>query len=440
MTDTTTTIRLSGWAQYPAVDTHLVMPATVRTLAVSLARAPGPCIARGMGRSYGDASLAAHTFDMTRLDYLLDFDRERGVLHASAGITLAAILALIVPHGWFLPALPGTGQVSLGGAIAADVHGKNHHHSGSFSSHLDSIEVMTAAGSIVSCTRDTDADLFHATAGGMGLTGIIVSARLRLLPISSSFIEHRILPTSGLAATLDLLAQHDDVTYVVAWIDINRRGADNGRGLVLLGEHASDGALSAPAERVLSVPCSLPSGCLNRPLLQAVNALYFHHGARRHGHHRVHYSAYFFPLDRLAHWYRLYGRRGFVQHQCVLPPASAPQALAELLACIGRSGSAAPLAVLKRFGRGNPQLLSFPHAGLTLAVDLPLNADTLALCARLDDIVVSHGGRLYLAKDACMSRATFRRGYPAWERFQEIRERYGALGRFASLQSARLGL
>lgn len=431
---------VSGWGRYPTIESSVHAPATRTAMARLLDSVQAPLIARGMGRSYGDASLAAHSMVMTRLDHFIAFDGEAGTLECSAGITLANILAVVVPRGWFLPVLPGTGYVTLGGAIAADVHGKNHHHDGSFSQFVDEISVMLADGSVLRCSRDSHADLFHASAGGMGLTGIILAARLRLRAVSSSHIDQRLLATPDLDTTLALLEQHEGSTYVVAWLDVNQGGARRGRGIVMLGEHARDGELAPDTRRALSVPLDMPAGLLGRPLTRAFNALYHARGARNTASHRVHYARYFFPLDALGDWNRLYGRRGFLQHQCVLPPDSARAALRELLHCVTASGLVSPLAVLKGFGAGNDNLLSFPRSGLTLTMDFARSDAALALCARLDAIVVAHGGRLYLAKDAAMSTATFRHGYPQWQRFQEIRERYGALGRFASLQSQRLGL
>lgn len=430
----------SGWGRYPAIDTTQYTPASRGALARVLATVPDTLIARGMGRSYGDASLAAHSVTMTRLDHFIAFDAEHGVLECSPGLTLAAILAVIVPRGWFLPVLPGTGFVTLGGAIASDVHGKNHHHDGSFSEFVDELTLMLADGSVLRCSRDEHSALFHASAGGMGLTGIILAARLRLRRVGSAYIEERLHAASNLDQALALLEQHEQSTYVVAWLDVNQRGAERGRALVMLGEHVANGGPPLAARAPLPVPLDLPTGLLGRPLTSAFNALYYARGARQRDARRVHYSKYFFPLDALSDWNRLYGKRGFMQHQCVIPPASARAALNEILHTVTASGLVSPLAVLKGFGAGNDNLLSFPQAGLTLTMDFAMSAEALALCARLDDIVVAHGGRLYLAKDASMSRATFRAGYPRWERFQEIREQYGALGRFASLQSQRLGL
>lgn len=430
----------SGWGRHPTIETTSSRATTRAALGRVLESESGQLIARGMGRSYGDASLAARSVDMTALDHFITFDAERGELECSAGATLAAILAVIVPRGWFLPVVPGTGLVTLGGAIASDVHGKNHHHDGSFSQFVDEITLMLADGSILRCSRQEHAELFHASAGGMGLTGIILAARLRLRAITSSYIEERLIAASDLTHALALLEQHEQSTYLVAWIDVNQTGPRRGRALVMLGEHLTEGGLHGATRQPVSVPLDLPAGLLGRPVTRMFNALYYARGARQAQARRVHYAQYFFPLDTLHNWNRLYGKRGLMQHQCVIPNDSAPQALRELLTTVTLSGLVSPLAVLKGFGPANDNLLSFPQAGLTLAMDFAASPATLALFARLDDIVVAHGGRLYLAKDACMSRDTFLHGYPHWQRFQEIREQYGALGRFASLQSQRLGL
>jgi len=433
------TTLLSGWGRYPTLPATVSPVRNPRVLAARIGAAGTPVIARGFGRSYGDASLGAQVLDMTPLDHLLEFDAERGELTCGAGLSLASILDWVVPRGWFLPVLPGTGAVSVGGAIASDVHGKNHHHDGSFSDHVLAFDLLSADGVVLSCTRSTHGELFAATAGGMGLTGLILNARLRLRRISSSDIDQRTLAARGLDGLLDLLGEHDDAHYSVAWLDASG-GARGVRALVMLGEHAEAGALVPASRRTLTVPCVAPRALLSRAFLRAFNTLYFRRGATRPRAHRVHYANYFFPLDAVAAWPRLYGRDGFVQHQSVIPHEGAHTALGAMLEAVADSAIAVPLAVLKRLGRDNGRPLSFPRAGVTLALDLPWHAGTAALCARLDAIVADHGGRQYLAKDACMSRAIFRRGYPTWSDFASWRERSGARARFQSALSERLGL
>jgi len=432
---------MHGWGRYPVTDAQASAPASFAR-ARHLVRAPAatPLIARGMGRSYGDSALAPHVLDTRRLDWLLAFDPESGTLTCAAGATLHAILEVLVPRGWFLPVTPGTRYVTVGGAIASDVHGKNHHHHGCFSEFVLAFDILLADGSIVTCSRSRYADLFHATCGGMGLTGVILRASLRLLAIDSAFIDQTTCKARNLSHALALFEAQRAATYSVAWIDCLASGNALGRALVTTGEHAAQGALPAPPARALAVPFATPGALLNPHTMRAFNALYFHRQRRFRQSRRVHYQPFFYPLDRIGNWNRLYGSRGFVQYQCVLPRPAGALALHALLARVAASGRGSLLAVLKEFGAANRNPLSFPMAGYTLALDFKMAPGVLELLDELDAIVLDHGGRLYLAKDARMSAATFRRCYPQWEAFQATRERYGALGAFASLQSRRLGL
>ncbi len=433
-------MRLAGWGRYPSSEVRVTAIRTRDDLARTLRQANGPCIARGMGRSYGDSSLAPHVIDLRRHDHFLNFDSDRGTIRCGAGATLAALLDIVVPRGWFLPVTPGTGFVSVGGAIASDVHGKNHHRDGSFADFVESLLLMMPNGELVTCSSEENAELFHAAAGGMGLSGIIVDAVLKLRRIRSSFVDERIVKTSDLHDTLACLDEHGEATYVVAWLDANKRGAARGRALVMIGEHAQDDDFEVHRKPHARIPFDLPSMCLNSLVMRLFNALYYERIRTRMTTRRTHYEPYFYPLDRLRDWNRLYGRAGLLQHQSVVPRTSAREAIEELLSCVATSGLGSPLSVLKALGEGNQNYLSFPRAGYTLTMDFKRSDTALALMGRLDDIVLAHGGRMYLAKDACMSESTFKRSYPAWEVFQTVRERHGALGRFSSLQAQRLGL
>lgn len=433
-------MQLAGWGRYPSSEVRVTAIKTEDDLARTLRQANGLCIARGMGRSYGDSSLAPHVIDLRQHDHFLGFDSDRGTVRCDAGATLAAILEVIVPRGWFLPVTPGTGFVSVGGAIASDVHGKNHHRDGSFADFVESLRVMIPNGELVTCSDEENAELFHATAGGMGLCGIIVDADLKLRRIQSGFVDERIVKTSDLCDTLACLDENDQATYVVAWLDANKRGTARGRALVMIGEHAQDDDFKIHRKPHARVPFDLPSMCSNRLVMRLFNSLYYERIRTRTTTRRTHYEPYFYPLDRLRDWNRLYGRAGLLQHQSVVPRASAGEAIEALLSCLAASRLGSPLAVLKALGEGNENYLSFPRAGYTLTMDFKRSDSALALMGRLDDIVLTHGGRMYLAKDACMSESTFKRSYPAWEAFQAVRERHGALGRFSSLQAQRLGL
>ena len=429
----------SGWGRYPRVDADLRFPASESDCARLLA-APGALIARGLGRSYGDSSLAPTMLCTRHLDALQSFDEATGVLQCAAGTPLADLLRVFVPRGWFLPVTPGTRFVSIGGAIASDVHGKNHHLDGSFSRHVTHVDLLLGNGEQVRASPTEHADLFAATCGGMGLTGLILSAGLRLKRIAGSEIVETTLKLPDLDSALAAFDEHAASTYSVAWIDCLARGAALGRSLLMLGEHATDGPLGTQPQAPRPVPLDLPPVLMSRLAGRAFNQLYYHRVRRTPSTRRVPLEPFFYPLDALADWNRLYGRPGFLQYQFVLPRASGARGVREVLQRIAGSGAGAFLAVLKAFGPGNAHPLSFPREGWTLAVDFKAEPAVFALLDALDRIVLDHGGRHYLAKDARMSAATFRAGYPRWEEFEAVRERWHAIGKFASAQSRRLGL
>lgn len=434
-------MRVCGWGRYPVVDAEVRVPATRSALSSALSSfSEQSCIVRGMGRSYGDSALASRIIGTARLNFLLDFDEQKGILRCAAGITLAELLDVFVPRGWFLPVTPGTKFVSVGGAIASDVHGKNHHVDGCFSDYVDHFDLLLASGEIVNCSRTQNADLFHASCGGMGLTGVILEATLRLKPIRSSSIEQTTLKAHNLEEALSLFDMHHGATYSVAWIDCLTRGKNMGRSLVMLGEHSDMKGLAAQSKRPVAVPVDMPVQLLNRFSIKAFNALYYQRIRSPRSMQRIHYEPFFYPLDRIHHWNRLYGKRGFVQYQFVLPKESGLVGMRAILDVITASGRGSFLAVLKAFGKENSNLLSFPMMGYTLALDFKLEDGLFALLEELDAMVLDHGGRIYLAKDARMSESTFKRSYPRWEAFQAVRKQYGALSKFSSHQSQRLGL
>lgn len=430
---------IHGWGRYPRAEAEVLQGRGFQACHDAL-REPGPLIARGAGRSYGDSSLAARVIDMQPLDHLLAFDPSSGLLRCAAGATLADILETLVPRGWFLPCVPGTRFVTVGGAIASDVHGKNHHWAGSFSAHVREIELLLGNGERVTASREAHPALFEATCGGMGLTGIILSATLHLIAIRSSHVVETTLRADCLEAVMEGFATHGSATYSVAWIDALQRGPSLGRSLLMLGEHAATGPLAAASRPPLPIPVDMPAGLLNPLSVRLFNALYYRRTGRATHTRSLPFEPFFFPLDGLAHWNRLYGRRGFVQYQMVLPREAALSGLRQILQRIAQSGLGSPLSVLKAFGPGNDSPLSFPREGYTLALDFQAKPATFRLLDELDRIVLEHEGRLYLTKDARMQPAVFKAMYPRWETFEEIRARYHAHGKFASLQSRRLGL
>ncbi len=410
-------------------------------------------IARGNGRSYGDAALNPElTLSMLAMDRMRAFDAGTGLLDCEAGALLADILATFVPRGWFPPVAPGTKFVTVGGMIAADVHGKNHHRDGTFGAHVESLTLASGDGTIRECSRKENADLFRATLGGMGLTGVILSARFRLRPVDTAFVTVETLAARDLDETMALFEESRDWPYSVAWIDCLARGAGLGRSVMTRGAFmersalpprlASDPLRPAPGVKC-RIPADAPSALLNRISVGLFNELCYRHGRARarFGARPVHFDRFFFPLDRIEAWNRLYGRRGFVQYQCVLPKDESAAGIAALLERAAASGQSSFLGVLKLFGPAGDGLMSFPMEGYTLALDFPLRAGTAALLDGLDEITHRYGGRVYFAKDAHCATERVREGYPRFDAFEGIRaETPGAPSRFASELSRRLAL
>lgn len=377
----------------------------------------------GNGRSYGDSCLndGGHLLDARGLDRFIAFDAETGVLECEAGVLLAEVLALTLPRGWFLPVTPGTQLVTVGGAVANDVHGKNHHRAGTFGRHLLGFELLRSSGEAFWCTPEQQTSLFAATIGGLGLTGLIRRVRLQLRRCDGPAIRGESLRYRNIREFFALSRESDrDWEYTVAWVDCLARGDSLGRGLFVRGNHdaAPASAVRASPYR-LAVPIDPPFSLIGSWTLKALNAAYY----RKQGDvERAlwHYRPFFYPLDGIRDWNRLYGPRGFYQYQCVLPPADAEAGIAEMLETISRSGQGSFLAVLKVFGElASPGLLSFPRPGATLALDFPnRGADTLRLLDTLDVITARCGGALYPAKDGRMSKALFAAAYPGLEAFE----------------------
>ncbi len=440
-------MKLSGWGRYPVLDARVTAPRNEAVLH-ALVTEKRHLIARGNGRAYGDSAInRSATIDMRRFNHMLAFDPDRGVLTVEAGVILGDIIASFLPRGWFPMVTPGTKFVSVGGAIAADVHGKNHHKDGSFRQSVDWVEVMGPDGVITRCSATENAGLFDHTLGGMGLTGVILRAALRLKPVDTAWIRQTTQPAASLKEAIEIFEATQDTTYSVAWIDCLATGADLGRSLVILGEHAGLSELAVakrqspfatPAKRKRSVPFDFPSFALNRISLSAFNRAYYKAGLKKAGTELVDWDSYFYPLDSILGWNRIYGRRGFAQFQCVLPLATSQAGLSELLETIAAAGTGSFLAVLKRFG-AQESALSFPMEGYTLALDFPMSAKLHGLLDRLDEITLHHGGRFYLAKDSRMSADTLARSDARVPAFQSQRTKKNWT-RFSSVQSQRLAL
>jgi FAD/FMN-containing dehydrogenase len=408
-----------SWGRYPTAHHAAVVPLRWRT-EDPVAAAPRPVLPYGLGRSYGDVCLndGGALVDVRGLDRFIALDEEQGLLACEAGISIGEILEVIVPRGFFLPVVPGTKHVTVGGAIANDVHGKNHHQAGSFGAHVEELELLRSDGRRLVCSAAENPELFRATVGGLGLTGVVLAATLRLRRIGTGV--RTVLQETVPLASLDAYFEHAgasgrDHEFCVAWIDCLASGSALGRGLLYRGDWSAE---AAPARarrrgRKLAVPFELPFSPLNRVTLAAFNALYRWKQGRGPLTRTVDYEPFFFPLDGVERWNRIYGRAGLLQFQCAVPHAAARAAVGEMLAAIARAKEGSFLAVLKDFGAvPSPGLLSFPREGVTLALDFPNRGErTARLFGELHAMVAAHGGRLYPAKDAHMSAAQFQAQY-----------------------------
>ena len=412
-----------SWGRYPASQPARVQRPGARPSA--LPASDTPVLAYGNGRSYGDSCLNndGMLLDMGSLDRFIAFDPATGVIECEAGVLLADILELVVPQGWFLPVTPGTQFVSVGGAIANDVHGKNHHVAGTFGCHVRELELLRSNGQTVVCTPEQNADLFAATVGGLGLTGLLTRATIALKRIEGPYMDVDTLRFANLDEFFDISAASDrDYEYTVAWVDCSARGANLGRGWFMRANHKPAlGQQPDPRKRGgPTFPFVTPVSMINPLTLRPLNTLYFRRKFKARSRDTQHYQPYFYPLDGIKHWNRAYGPNGFLQYQCVVPHADARTAVAELLERIAAAGAGSFLSVLKVFGDvQSPGLMSFPRPGVTLALDFPNRGrETFELLDALDDIVRAAGGAVYPAKDARMSAAAFGEYFPNLERFQ----------------------
>lgn len=441
---------LSGWGNFPKLSTELLTPHKPGIVAGLIAERQG-LVARGRGRAYGDGAVGTQfTVSSLGLNRMRAFDTATGLLTVEAGVTIGDILSVFIPRGFQLRAIPGTKFVTVGGAIAANIHGKNHHRDGGFDNVLESFRLALPGGETVHCSRTEHFELFKATLGGMGLTGIILDATIRLFPVETGWLRQETRIANNLGEAISQLENNASATYSVAWIDCLARGTSLGRSVIYLADHAThhdkdvlnaDVASFPPArsERA-SVPDLLPGWLLNRATVGAFNEAYFRLGAAREGKPSLmHWDQYFFPLDAIANWNRIYGRKGFVQHQCVIPLDRARAVLSDILDRVSRRGSVSFLAVLKQLGESDG-VISFPLRGYTLAMDFPVTDTLFAFLDEIDELVVAAGGRLYLAKDARQSRSTFEAGYSELQRFRDIRAQTGANKRLNSHLSTRLGI
>lgn len=433
---------IANWNNYPVVEAREISFDYAKEIASKLAPSSIP---HGNGRCYGDASLSSEVVNTLRYDKVLSFDEVNGIITCQSGLLLSDLLQIIVPRGWFLPVTPGTKFITVGGAVASDVHGKNHHVDGSFSRHIVSMSVLTGTGQTIICGPSQFEDLFWATCGGMGLTGIVLDVKFRLKRINTSFIRQRQVKARNLDEVMALFEENTASTYSVAWIDCLKQGTSFGRSILILGEHAGTDDVNhakflVPKEKSLvTVPFYFPSFVLNGFSVKVFNALYYAKNYKKVIDSVVHYDSFYYPLDSILDWNKIYGKKGFVQYQFVLPVSTSRNGLVDILTRINKRGTGSFLAVLKLFGEQD-NLISFPMKGYTLALDFPIRPGLFGFLDELDAVVADYGGRIYLSKDARMKKEIFWKTYPHAPAFREILKRYDPENRFVSHLSERLTL
>ena len=408
------TQKVTNWGNFPVVEKEIKSEDSVDRIK-DFVRNNNEVIARGNGRCYGDASLSEHIFSTKRLNKFISFDRLNGIIECESGVLLSQILEIIVPQGYFLYVTPGTKFISVGGAIASDVHGKNHHAEGCFSEFVEAFSLLNENSEVITCSRTENTDKFWATIGGMGLTGIILSAKFKLKNIETAYIRQESIKAQNLDEIFKLFEESESWTYNVAWIDCLQTGKNIGRSILMRGEHAFKHELPKKLQQnplrlkqkfIPKVPFYFPDFMLNKWSVRLFNYLYFNKQKRREIKNFVDYETFFYPLDVVKDWNKIYGKKGFIQYQMVIPKAQGKEGMRKILDTIAKSGNGSFLAVLKLFGKENPLAYNaFPLEGYTLALDFKVNSKLTKLVADLDEIVEEFGGRIYLTKDS-MSKSS----------------------------------
>jgi len=406
--------KVTNWGNFPVVEKEIKSEDSIEKIK-DFVRNNNEVIARGNGRCYGDASLSEHIFSTKRLNKFISFDRLNGVIECESGVLLSEILEVIVPQGYFLYVTPGTKFISVGGAIASDVHGKNHHAEGCFSEYLETFSLLNENSEVITCSRTQNEDKFWATIGGMGLTGIILSAKFKLKNIETAYIRQESIKAENLDEIFKLFDESESWTYNVAWIDCLQTGKNIGRSIIMRGEHAfkhelpkkfQQNPLRLKQKFIPKVPFYFPDFMLNKWSVKLFNYLYYNKQQKKEVKNFVDYETFFYPLDVVNDWNKIYGKKGFIQYQMVIPKEKGKAGMKKILETIAKSGNGSFLAVLKLFGKENPSAYnSFPLEGYTLALDFKVNPKLAKLVSDLDEIVEEFGGRIYLTKDS-MSKSS----------------------------------
>ena len=408
------TQKVSNWGNFPIVEKEMKSEDSLQKIK-DFVRNNNEIIARGNGRCYGDASLSENIFSTKRLNKLISFDRLNGIFECESGVLLSEILDVIVPQGYFLYVTPGTKFISVGGAIASNIHGKNHHAEGCFSEYVQEFSLLNEKSEVLICSRTENSEKFWATIGGMGLTGIILSAKFKLKNIETAYIRQESIKAENLDEIFKLFEESETWTYNVAWIDCLQKGKNLGRSIMMRGEHAfqhqipgkiKENPLRLKQKPKPTIPFYFPDFVLNNFTVKLFNLLYFNKQRQKQVNDFVDYETFFYPLDIINDWNKIYGKSGFIQYQMVIPKEKGKEGMKKILETISTSGNGSFLAVLKLFGKNNPEAYnSFPFEGYTLALDFKVNKKLNNLVEKLDQIVEEYGGRIYLTKDS-MSKSS----------------------------------
>ena len=430
---------LSGWGNNINVTSNIYLPKN--NIDISNLYKSGTIlnsITRGLGRSYGDSSLDNNVISLKNYKKFFKFDDKLGILECSSNYSLNEILKLIIKKGWFLNVTPGSKFVTIGGAIASDVHGKNHHLDGSFSDYVFSLKVITSEGILYNCSKEENSELFHASCGGMGLTGIIVSAKIKLFKINSKIIDTQIIKTKNLKETINKFKKLNNNKYLVAWIDALAKNKHMGRSVIFIGNHSNEGDLSFVEKIKLSIPKIFPGFLLNKYVIKFFNKLYylFHHDNKKF---KQNLDNFFYPLDNISNWNNLYGKNGFIQVQILITESNFEEIICKVLKFFQDKKQFSFLSTLKELGPGNKNYLSFPSKGYTLTLDLKMSKDLKKIYAEFELLLASYNIKVYLTKDSFMSKKFFENTYKELDKYKEIKKKYDPLDLIKSFQSKRLG-
>lgn len=416
------TIKSASWGGYPYTQQKVLAPSWINPSSVL---ALDNYLPYGCGRSYGDSCLnsAGTLLSTQNHKHFLLFDTEKGILRCQSGVTFEEIICLVLPKGWFLPVTPGTKYLTVGGAVANDVHGKNHHVMGSFGHHITKMQIIRSQEGSLEISPHQHAELFYATIGGLGLTGLIDWVEFTLLPTPSAYLDAEIIPFKNLDEFIEIESlSQNHFDYIVSWVDAQAQGAELGRGLYIRGNWSTRPQIRFHRQK-LTIPFYFPSFCINPLTVKTFNWLYRHQTMGVPQQKTTHYDSFFYPLDSVSHWNRIYGKAGFVQYQFVIPLKSGIEVLKQILKKIADSGLGSPLTVLKSFGaKPSLGLMSFAQEGYTYAMDFKVESGVFTLLEELDLIICEAGGRLYPAKDARMSTSVFQKSYPQWEQFLNFKD------------------